>query len=390
MSAKAILTRFAEKFNSTARIFFSPGRINLIGEHVDYNDGFVMPAAVDKGIWYAVAANNTQTINFHSHDLEEDLSIDLNDIRPIKGWKNYVLGPVDQIQKKGLPITGFDCVFGGNLPAGAGMSSSAAVECGLLTALNAIFNLQLSRIDIALMGQKAEHTFPGVKCGIMDQFANMMGKQNHVLLLDCMTLDYKYFPLNLSEYSIVLINSKVNHSLASGEYNIRRQQCQEGLKILAAELNVTSFRDIKPQQVEQYKDLLSEDVYKRCLYVTQEIERTQKAATHLEKDELQAFGKLMFETHEGLSKLYDVSCEELDFLVMQAQKVDAIIGSRVMGGGFGGCTINLINNNHWQQVTTDIVSTYKTQFDIDAEVYLVATGNGTYEIAQGSLEDEPM
>jgi galactokinase len=308
----------------------------------------------------------------------------------MEGWKNYVLGPVDQIHKKNLPITGFDCVFGGNLPVGAGMSSSAAVECGLLTALNEIYNLQLSRIDIALMGQKAEHTFPGVMCGIMDQFANMMGKKDHVILLDTRSLDYKYFPAHFQDYSIILINSKVHHSLASGEYNVRRQQCQEGLRILGKLLNVTSFRDIKPSDVESNRDALNEDVFRRCLYVTQEIERTQKAAKHLEQDEVLEFGKLMFETHEGLSKLYDVSCEELDFLVEQAKQEPSIIGSRLMGGGFGGCTINLIKKSEWQQVTKEIVAVYKKQFDIDAEVYEVATGDGTYEVQPGELQNEPL
>lgn len=387
MSSKNVLVRFAEKFKGKPRLFFAPGRINMIGEHVDYNDGFVMPAAVDKGIWYAVAPNNTETLNFHSYDQQEDYSVSLYDVRPMEGWRNYVLGPVDQIQKKNLPITGFDCVFGGNLPVGAGMSSSAAVECGLLTALNEIYNLQLSRIDIALMGQKAEHTFPGVMCGIMDQFANMMGKKDHVILLDTRSLDYKYFPAHFQDYSIILINSKVHHSLASGEYNVRRKQCQEGLSILGKLLNVTSFRDIKSADVESNKDALNGDVYKRCLYVTQEIERTQKAAAHLEKDEVHEFGNLMFETHEGLSKLYDVSCEELDFLVEQAKRTPSIIGSRLMGGGFGGCTINLIKKSDWPHVTQEIVAAYKKQFDIDAEVYEVATGDGTYEVTDISGDE---
>lgn len=384
MPSKTIVEAFAEKFATTPRLFFSPGRINLIGEHIDYNDGFVMPAAVDKGIWFAVAPNATDTANFYSVDLKESYSTPLSQVAPVKGWQNYVLGVVDQVQKRGLTIHGFDCAFGGNVPIGAGMSSSAAVECGVLFALNAIFDLQLQRTTMATMAQKAEHTFPGVKCGIMDMFASLMGKLNHVILLDCMTLDYKYLPLNLQEYSLVLINTKVHHSLASGEYNKRRQQCQEGFAALQSVLpEVKSFRDISPQDVEKHKAALTETIYKRCLYVTQEIERTQKAAIHLENNELEQFGELMYQTHEGLSKLYEVSCAELDFLVNQAKQHSSIVGSRLMGGGFGGCTINLIHKNDWSEVVTEITDAYKKEFDIDAEVYEVATSDGTYEEVGG-------
>ena len=380
MSSKTIVETFAQKFGTTPRIFFSPGRINLIGEHIDYNDGFVMPAAVDKGIWFAVAPNATDTANFYSVDLKKSYSTPLTAITPVEGWQNYLLGVVDQVQKSELTIHGFDCAFGGNIPIGAGMSSSAAVECGLLFALNEIFELHLQRTTMATMAQKAEHTFPGVKVGIMDMFASLLGKQNNVILLDCMSLDYRYLPLNLEDYSLVLINTKVHHSLASGEYNQRRQQCQEGFAKLQSLLSaVKSFRDIKPEDVEKHKADLSEVVYKRCLFVTQEIERTQKAAVLLENNELEQFGKLMYQTHEGLSKLYEVSCDELDFLVEQAKNHSSIIGSRVMGGGFGGCTINLIHKKDWAQVVKKITDAYKKKFDIDAEVYEVATSDGTYE-----------
>lgn len=384
MSSKTVVAAFAEKFGTTPRIFFSPGRINLIGEHVDYNDGFVMPAAVDKGIWFAVAPNATDTVNFYSADLQQSYSTPLSSIAPVEGWQNYLLGVIDQVQKRELTIHGFDCAFGGNVPIGAGMSSSAAVECGLLLALNEIFDLKLQRTTMATMAQKAEHTFPGVKVGIMDMFASLMGKQNHVILLDCMTLDYRYLPLKLEDYSLVLINTKVHHSLASGEYNQRRQQCHEGFVKLQSLLpSVKSFRDIRPEDVEKYKAGLGEVVFKRCLFVTQEIDRTQRAAVHLEKNELEAFGKLMYQTHEGLSKLYEVSCDELDFLVEQARKHSSIIGSRVMGGGFGGCTINLIHKKDWAQVVKEITDAYKKEFDIDAEVYEVATADGTHEETGG-------
>lgn len=380
MYSETIVETFADKFGTAPRLFFSPGRINLIGEHIDYNDGFVMPAAVDKGIWFAVAPNTTDSANFYSLDLEESYSAPLTNINPFEGWQNYLLGIIDQIQKRELTIPGFDCVFGGNVPIGAGMSSSAAVECGLLFALNEIFDLHLQRTTMATMAQKAEHTFPGVKVGIMDMFASIMGKINHAIFLDCMTLDYRYLPLNLEDYSLVLINTKVHHSLASGEYNERRQQCQEGFAKLQSVLhNIKSFRDIRPEDVEKHKNELGDVVYKRCLYVTQEIERTLKAAVLLENNELDQFGQLMYQTHEGLSKLYEVSCDELDFLVDRAKEQKSIIGSRMMGGGFGGCTINLIHKNDWAPVVKTITDAYKNEFDIEAEVYEVATSDGTYE-----------
>ncbi|TDH23049.1 galactokinase [Segetibacter sp. 3557_3] len=383
-SSNLVVEKFYEQYKSAARLFYSPGRINLIGEHIDYNAGFVLPAAIDKGIWYAVAPNGTNSARFYSVDLDEHLEISLDNIHPIDGWQNYVLGVIDQAQQRGLIIKGFDCAFGGNIPIGSGLSSSAAVECGLLTALNEVFSLGLDRKTIALMGQKAEHTFPKVMCGIMDQYANMMGKMNHVILLDCLTIEHRYLPLSLEEYSIILINTKVHHSLASGEYNVRRQQCEQGLKTLQSFYpDAKTFRDITPEQVQEHESDLGGDIFKRCLYVTQEIARTQKAALLCEANNLEGLGKLMYETHEGLSKLYDVSCPELDFLVEQARKYPEIIGSRVMGGGFGGCTINLIRKEHWNTIVETITTEYKSTFDIDAEVYEVATSDGTYEAIGG-------
>ncbi len=379
--SQAVLNSFKNRFSTTPRLFFSPGRINLIGEHVDYNDGYVMPAAIDKGIWFAVAANNSDQINFYSHDMDESYSVSRFAVKKENGWLNYVLGVVDQVQQKQLPLSGFDCAFGGNVPIGSGLSSSAAMECGLLFALNSIFHLALSSIDIAIMGQQAEHTFPGVKCGIMDQFANMFGQREKVILLNCKTLEHQYFPLQLRDYCIILIDTKVHHELASGEYNIRRQQCEQGLKIIKEHTeNILSFQDVTPAHVQHLKHLMDEKIYNRCLFVAQEIERTQTAAKHLENNELEAFGKLMFETHDGLSKLYEVSCPELDFLVERAKQEEAIIGSRVMGGGFGGCTINLIKKQDREAVATRITAAYKTHFNIEASVYDVAVGDGTHEV----------
>ncbi|BAV09203.1 galactokinase [Filimonas lacunae] len=372
---------FEQKFGTTPVLFFSPGRINLIGEHVDYNNGFVMPAAIDKGVVFAIAPNNTSNIRVYSIDMKEDLEVALDQVAPKEGWANYILGVVDQFQKRGAAIKGFDVAFGGNLPAGAGLSSSAAVECGLASGLNTIFNIGLNRVEIALLSQKAEHTFPGVKCGIMDQFANMMGEKDHVLLLDCDTMEYKALPLQLQGHVIMLINSKVHHSLASGEYNVRRQQCETGLAILQQLYPGTkTFRDITPEQVQQAEDKLDKDVFRRCLFVTQEIQRTQKAAALLQENKLPEFGQLMFATHEGLSKLYDVSCPELDFLVEQAKEYKAILGSRLMGGGFGGCTINIVAESEAKEIGEKISEAYKKHFNITPEVYIMQTGNGTYEV----------
>ena len=368
---------FRERFSQDFSFFFSPGRINLIGEHVDYNDGFVMPAAIDKGIHYAIAINGTNDINFFSIDFNEELLLKLSEIKIMKGWKNYVLGIVNEFQSLHLPIKGFDCVFGGNIPIGAGMSSSAATEGGLAFGLNELFKFNLNRKDLALLCQRAEHNFPRVMCGIMDQYANMFGKKNNVILLDCMNITNEYVPLDLKDYKLVLINSKVHHSLASSEYNVRRKQCEEGLKILQKELRINSFRDANKEDLLSIKNKMDDKVYKRCLYVIEEISRTKKAAQYLKENNLQAFGNLMFETHEGLSKLYEVSCKEIDFLVNRAKQNKEVIGSRQMGGGFGGCTINIIKKIEAQKFLSETLLSYKNEFNIDAEVYEVAIVNGT-------------
>jgi galactokinase len=377
-----VISSFKQHFKTAARIFFAPGRINLIGEHVDYNDGFVMPAAIDKGIWFAIAPNNTNAANFVSTDLDEIYSVQLDNVSKADGWKNYLLGVLHIFQQEGFAIKGFDFAFGGNLPVGAGLSSSAAVEGGLAYALNELFGFGLNRVKLSVIAQKAEHAFPGVMCGIMDMFASLNGKKDNVLLLDCNTLDYQYLPLQLDNYKIVLINTKVSHSLASGEYNKRRQKCEEGFAILKQQNDsYKTFRNIPSKDVEAYKHLLDEETYKRCLFVTQEIERTKQAATLLQENNVKEFGRLMFECHEGLSKLYDVSCPESDFLVDEAKKHASIIGARQMGGGFGGCTINLVEKERAADTIQEIVTAYKANFDIDAEVYEMATSDGTYEIA---------
>ena len=376
--AKSVLKSFSQIFPSQPLLFFSPGRINLIGEHVDYNDGFVMPAAIDKGVYYAIAENQTDAIHFYATDFDEHFSVSINAVKSDDDWRNYVLSVVNEFLKLGKSIRGFDCVFGGDIPRGSGMSSSAAVEGGLAFAINEMYQIELNRVELALLCQRAEHGFPNVKCGIMDQFANMNGKKDHVILLDCRSMEYQYFPLLLAGYKIVLLNSKVHHSLASGEYNIRRQRCEEGLGIIKKHLPVQSFRDIDNVEVlDIAKDEMSAKVYNCCRFVVEEIARTQKAAQLLQGNDIPAFGKLMFETHEGLSKLYEVSCVELDFLVEQARKFPAVIGSRLMGGGFGGCTINIVAEDGIANFIEDASREYQQRFDIIPEAYIVETADGT-------------
>ena len=379
--ANGVLTSFKEKFSATPNVYFSPGRINLIGEHIDYNDGFVMPAAINKGIYYAVAANGTDTINFFALDFNEALSIKINAIHKMDSWKNYVLSVLNEFVVQGKIIQGFDCVFSGDIPQGSGMSSSAAVEGGLAFALNEIFEFGLSRVELALLCQRAEHNYPNVKCGIMDMYASLNGKKDHVILLDCTSVTHEYFPFILQDYKIVMVNSKVHHSLASGEYNVRRQRCEEGLEILKAGLYIQSFRDINSaEDIIPFKEGMKPEVYDCCKYVIEEIARTRKAGTLLRQHDLKGFGQLMYATHEGLSKLYHVSCDELDFLVEQAKANDAVIGARLMGGGFGGCTINIVKNESVAAFVTDISAAYSQKFNIEPETYVMSISDGTARI----------
>ena len=380
--ATHVMNVFQEYFSSSPALYFSPGRINLIGEHIDYNDGFVMPAAIDSGVYYALAGNNSEMLNFYSVDFDERLSIPLSGIKKLDHWKNYVLSVVNEFVIAGHSLHGFDCVFGGNIADGAGMSSSAAVEGGLAMAINEHFNCGYNKQELALLCQRAEHNFPGVNCGIMDQFANMMGKQEAVILLDCMTLDHKYLPLELEDYEIVLINTKVHHSLATSEYNKRRHECEDGMKIIRSHSPIHSFRDIKSsEELSPYREEMGQTIFNRCSFVVEEILRTQKAASLLEKNDLPGFGQLMYEAHTGLSKLYEVSCKELDFLVDQACQNNLVVGARMMGGGFGGCTINLVKTEGSEAFVNEAVIRYKKEFGIVAEVYKVKIVDGTHAIS---------
>ncbi|MBX0291685.1 galactokinase [Hymenobacter sp. HSC-4F20] len=369
--AQAIATAFRQRFQHEPLLVRAPGRVNLIGEHTDYNGGFVLPAAVDKEIYFAVGLNQTDTIQLVAHDLDKTFSVATNGVQRSKTlWANYLLGVVAQFQKRGIQVPGFDCVFGGTIPMGAGMSSSAAVECGLAFALDQLLETQLDRMTLAHMAQKAEHEFAGVQSGLMDQFASLFGQAGQVVRLDCRSLAYEYFPFDTSACHIVLCNSGVKHSLASSEYNTRRQECERGVTILQQHYPaVQSLRDATREQVQALREELGEVVYRRCLYVVEENLRVEAACHHLLAGNLQAFGQEMYASHAGLRDQYEVSCRELDVLVAAAQTAPGVFGARMMGGGFGGCTINLISPEQVDSFIAHQKAAYQQQLGLPLETY---------------------
>ncbi|WP_044013500.1 galactokinase [Hymenobacter sp. APR13] len=346
MLAQRVLASFQHRYGTNPLLVRAPGRVNLIGEHTDYNEGFVLPAAIDKEIVFAVALNGLDSARLFSLDKAEayELLLGAAPLQPgATLWANYLLGVVAQLQRRGVVVPGFDCVFGGNVPMGAGLSSSAAVECGLAFALNELLHLGLSRLELARLAQKAEHEFAGVQCGVMDQFASLFGQAGQVVRLDCRSLEHQYFPFDSAAYHLVLCNSGVKHSLACSEYNTRRQECEQGVAVLRRHYPlVHSLRDATLAQLTQHRAELGEVVYRRCRYVVEENQRVETACQHLAAGNMAAFGQQMYASHAGLRDDYQVSCPELDLLVELAQSQPAVLGARMMGGGFGGCTINLV------------------------------------------------
>ncbi|GAB3231330.1 galactokinase [Hymenobacter seoulensis] len=381
--ATTIAHEFRQQFTSEPLLVRAPGRVNLIGEHTDYNAGYVLPAAVDKEIFFAVGLNQTNTIRLVSHDLKESFSIEVTAVeRGQVQWANYLLGVVAQFQKRGVQVPGFDCVFGGNIPLGAGMSSSAALECGLAFALNTLLGTELDRMTLAHMAQKAEHEYALVQCGLMDQFASLFGQPRQVVRLDCRSLEYEYFPFDTSASQVVLCNSGVKHSLASSEYNTRRQECEQGVALLQRHYpHIQSLRDATPEQVQAHKDELGDVVFRRCLYVVQENLRVEAACRHLLAGDLRAFGQEMYASHAGLRDDYEVSCPELDILVASAQQAPGVFGARMMGGGFGGCTINLVAPEHVEAFIAHQTAAYQQQLGLHLETYTatIVGGVGTLE-----------
>lgn len=374
-----IKTSFIEKFNEQPVIYHSPGRVNILGEHTDYNDGFVLPASIDKHIYLAISKRDDNVIKLFAADFNEYFTGDINAVQKSgTQWANYILGVVNQLQKKGHILSGFNAVIDGDVPIGAGLSSSAALECAGIFALNEIFKLGLTRSDMVPMAQKAEHEYAGVHCGIMDQFASMFGKQDHVIKLDCRSLEYEYVPFRLQGYKIVLLNTNVKHNLASSEYNTRRKQCEKTVSLIQQHHpEVTSLRDAGMDMLEQYVKPVDTLVFNRARYVVQENERLLGACEDLKKGDIISLGAKMYQTHAGLKDLYEVSCKELDYLVDFVKDRPGVAGARMMGGGFGGCSINLVKEDAIEKLVQDISIAYEKAMNLPLTAYVASIENGS-------------
>jgi galactokinase len=358
----------------------SPGRINLIGEHTDYNDGFVMPAAIDKQIVIRIERNGTpETCTLRAKNLDESFTFSLAAVKPQpSGWENYVLGVIHEFQELGAKIAGFDAEIEGNVPIGSGMSSSAALECSTGYALNELFDLGFDKDTIIKAAQRAEHGYVGTNCGIMDMFASVRGREGHVIRLDCRSLEYDYFPLELGDYELLLLNTNVSHSLASSAYNTRREECEEGVRILGkTNPGVRKLRDVDEQMLDAGWDQLPDNVAHRCRHIVRENNRVLEAGKVLEAGDLARMGELMYASHHSLRHDYEVSCPELDYLVDQTKGHDGVLGARMMGGGFGGCTINLVRTADRNALIERVASDYRKQFNLDLTPYQVKLADGT-------------
>lgn len=379
MNHTRIAVAFESQFARKPQLFIAPGRINLIGEHTDYNEGFVMPAAIDKHFVFAVGPSESELFNFTALDLDEKISFSVNDLKPGNRWQNYLMGVIDAFRQRAKKIGGVDCFFSSTIPQGAGLSSSAALCSGFGYALNEIFKCGLSKLDLALIAQEAEHRFAGTRCGIMDMYASLFSRTDSVMLLDCRANSHEYLPIHLGEFEILLINTKVKHALNDSGYNDRRAACEQGVKGLQGKYPaVKSLRDVTAEMLESAKPLLSNDVYIKCFYIVHEIDRTKKAADLLKSNDLSGFGKLMYKTHWGLSKEYKVSCDESDWLVHWASE-NGIAGARQMGGGFGGCTINLVRKDQTTMLIDQVKTKYFAAFKKEPDFYQVDLSAGVHK-----------
>lgn len=377
MEVEHVRSRFIKHFDgTTGTVYASPGRINLIGEHTDYNGGFVFPGAIDKVMMAELKRNGTNKVRAYSIDMKDYVEFGFEEAdAPRTSWARYIYGVCREIIKRGGKLEGFNTAFAGDVPLGAGMSSSAALESVYAYALNDMFDLGIDKFELAKIGQATEHNYCGVKCGIMDQFASIFGKAGSLMRLDCRSLEHQYFPFDPKGYKLVLLDTVVKHELASSAYNKRRESCEN----VARAIGVEFLRDATLEQLKAVKGKVSDEDYMRAEYVIEEIQRVLDVCDALEKGDYETVGKKMYETHEGMSKLYEVSCEELDFLNDIAREC-GVTGSRVMGGGFGGCTINLVKDELYEPFVTKAKEAYRAKYNRSPKVYDVVISDGARKV----------
>lgn len=374
---KKVSEAFASHFGGEGTLYASAGRINLIGEHTDYNGGFVFPGAIDKVIMADIRPNGTDKVNLYSIDLNESSTFGLNEEdAPAQQWARYVFGVCRETIKRGGSVKGFDAVFAGNVPLGAGLSSSAALESCFAFALNDLFNNNsIDKFELAKIGQSTEHNYCGVNCGIMDQFASVFGKKDCLIRLDCRSLEFEYFPFKIDGYRLVLVDSVVKHELVDSPYNKRRQSCEN----VARRLGIDTLRDADMNMLNSVKDEISAEDYMRAKFVIEEKERVLDVCDALNRGDIETVGRLMYETHRGLSKDYEVSCEELDYLNDIAREC-GVTGSRIMGGGFGGCTINLVSDSLYDNVISTVTAKFNERYGHQPKIYDVVISDGARRV----------
>ena len=368
---------FKERFGTEGTLYASAGRINLIGEHTDYNGGFVFPGAIDKVIMAEIKPNGLRMVRVYSMDIAEyvEFGLDENDA-PVQGWARYVFGICREILKRGGKVNGFDAVFAGDVPLGAGLSSSAALESCFAFALNDLFNdNSIDKFELARIGQSTEHNYCGVNCGIMDQFASVFGRKGNLMRLDCRSMEYGYFPFNPADYRLVLVDSRVKHELKDSPYNRRRESCER----VAGRLGLDTLRDATMEMLDGVKGDISAEDYSRAKFVIEEKERVLAVCDALEAGDYDTVGRKMYETHRGLSRDYEVSCVELDFLNDVAKEI-GVTGSRIMGGGFGGCTINLVRNDLHDIFIKEAVSRFREKYGHEPRIYDVVISDGARRV----------
>ena len=376
-----IHSKFVSLYGEGGVFYASAGRINLIGEHTDYNGGYVFPGAIDKGIMAEIKPNGTDKVRLYSLDYDASVVFGLEEAdKPAEAWACYIFGVCRETIKRGGKVAGFDAAFAGDVPLGAGLSSSAALESCFAYAINDINHNGFDLFELARIGQSTEHNYCGVKCGIMDQFASCFGKKGQLIRLNCKTLEHQYFPFNPEGYKLVLLDTCVKHELASSAYNFRRQSCERAAAAIKQNHPEVDFlSDCKRVWLDEVRDKISEEDFIRAEYVIGEVQRVLDVCDALERGDYETVGEMMYQTHFGLSRLYEVSCPELDFLARLARKMD-VTGSRVMGGGCGGCTINLVRDELYDEFVKKAAEAYKAEFGHELKVYDVVISDGARKL----------